>query len=186
MNASDIASCHCWWSNWTFLIIVSHNSFSRFCCHMKRCLSTRTLQINYILNVFVPFSYKSQQIKKPQQSYFFEISFFSSFISLSNRIGWPLDLCLTSCWLNRTFWHFTFLENTNRRLCTGVSISCLPISQYLHLRKQNKFLCIGERCRLGFLNNKNLYFICEALKMAGYDAHDDGPGFVGIRFCQEW
>lgn len=23
--------------------------------------------------------------------------------------------------------------------------------------------------------------------MAGYDAvHDDGPGFVGIRFCQEW
>ena len=21
----------------------------------------------------------------------------------------------------------------------------------------------------------------------GYDAvHDDGPGFVGIRFCQEW
>lgn len=22
-------------------------------------------------------------------------------------------------------------------------------------------------------------------KMTGYDTHDDGPGFVGIRFCQE-
>lgn len=22
-------------------------------------------------------------------------------------------------------------------------------------------------------------------KIAGYDTHDDGPGFVGIRFCQE-
>lgn len=22
-------------------------------------------------------------------------------------------------------------------------------------------------------------------KVAGYDTHDDGPGFVGIRFCQE-
>lgn len=22
--------------------------------------------------------------------------------------------------------------------------------------------------------------------MSGYDVHDDGPGFVGIRFCQEW
>lgn len=20
----------------------------------------------------------------------------------------------------------------------------------------------------------------------GFDTHDDGPGFVGIRFCQEW
>ena len=23
-------------------------------------------------------------------------------------------------------------------------------------------------------------------KLAGFDTHDDGPGFVGIRFCQEW
>jgi hypothetical protein len=23
-------------------------------------------------------------------------------------------------------------------------------------------------------------------KIAGFDTHDDGPGFVGIRFCQEW
>lgn len=22
-------------------------------------------------------------------------------------------------------------------------------------------------------------------KITGYDTHDDGPGFVGIRFCQE-
>lgn len=22
-------------------------------------------------------------------------------------------------------------------------------------------------------------------KIGGYDTHDDGPGFVGIRFCQE-
>lgn len=22
-------------------------------------------------------------------------------------------------------------------------------------------------------------------KMPGYDTHDDGPGFVGIKFCQE-
>lgn len=22
-------------------------------------------------------------------------------------------------------------------------------------------------------------------KITGYDSHDDGPGFVGIRFCQE-
>lgn len=25
----------------------------------------------------------------------------------------------------------------------------------------------------------------EMSKIAGYDTHDDGPGFVGIRFCQE-
>jgi hypothetical protein len=23
-------------------------------------------------------------------------------------------------------------------------------------------------------------------KATGFDTHDDGPGFVGIRFCQEW
>jgi hypothetical protein len=23
-------------------------------------------------------------------------------------------------------------------------------------------------------------------KIAGFDTRDDGPGFVGIRFCQEW
>lgn len=24
------------------------------------------------------------------------------------------------------------------------------------------------------------------MPISGYDTHDDGPGFVGIRFCQEW
>lgn len=39
----------------------------------------------------------------------------------------------------------------------------------------------------GVLSLDVVYYKTQVMsKATGFDTHDDGPGFVGIRFCQEW
>lgn len=68
------------------IIIVSHNSFSRFCCHMERSHSTEILQATTFL-LYSSLSIRHRIKLRNNHNFSNRFSFSSDFIIESNRLS---------------------------------------------------------------------------------------------------